>query len=113
MEGGVYWRAVFITLGSINTVTHAPPSFLLNSGNGVYHLVKLPTDTTIRSSWACGSSVDVDGIHGGEIHCLKAGGWLLMHMKPSLWRLPSVQSFSSEADDEDPFADIGYRERRA
>jgi len=110
LEGGVYWRAAFITLGSINTVSHAPPSFLSNSGNGVYHRVKPSTDTTIRSSWACGSSVDVDGMHGGEIHWVE---WLLMHMKPSPWRLPSVQSFSSEADDEDPFADIGYREGRA
>jgi len=64
----------------------------------------------LKSFWACGISVDIDGTHDGEIHCLKAGGvaadaheTITMDTAKLLFRV-------SEADDEDPFADIHVEE---
>jgi len=59
-----------------------------NPGSGAYHLVnhfeKYGSSSSSLSEH--GISVDVDGSHDGEIHCLKVE-WLLIHMKQSPPRL--------------------------
>ena len=72
MEGSVYYFEQY----DLNAATQAPPSFLLNSGNVAYHQVK-PFEKGLfmisKSFWAHGISVDVNGTHDRESHCLKVG----------------------------------------
>ena len=64
------------------------------------------TDIIIISLWAHGFSVDVDGTQDGEIYCLKAGGVAADACETITMETAKLLSIVSEADDEDPFADI-------
>ena len=57
-----------------------------------------------KSSWAHGISVDVNGTHDRESHCLKVG--VVANAETITKETAKLLSGLSEADDEDPFADI-------
>jgi len=94
LEGSVYYFGQY----DLNAATQAPPSFLLSSGNVAYHPVK-PFEKGLfmisKSFWAHGISVFVDGTHG-----------VVADAETITKETAKLLSGVSEADDEDPFADI-------
>jgi len=67
---------------------------------------ELPTEIIKKSFQACGISVEIDGTHNGEIHCLKPGGVAADARGAINTETANLLAGVSEDDDEDPFAGL-------
>ena len=59
-----------------------------------------------KSFRACGISVEIDGTHDGEIHCLKPGGVAADARRAINMETANLLASVSGDDDEDPFAGL-------